>query len=97
MSEADRTKLVGKEYTGVVTIRTVRLRPDGAAVIEAEAPSEAGEPRVRVRFLTHSTDKALDTLSRDLEVRVRARLSSLAGTATAPVVDFTEMSIVTGG
>ena len=75
MSEADRTKLVGKEYTGVVTIRTVRLRPDGAAVIEAEAPSEApseaGEPRVRVRFLTHSTDKALDTLSRDLEVRVR--------------------------
>ena len=96
MPASERDKLVGKEYEGIVTIRSVRLDPDGAATINAETQAEAGKPGVRVRFVTTSTDTVLDTLSKDKVIRVRARLKAFSGTSTAPILNFVEMAVITG-
>lgn len=97
MPASERDKLVGKEYEGIVTIRAVRLSPDGAATIDAETQPEAGKPGVRVRFVTTSTDTVLDSLSREKVIRVRARLKAFSGTSTAPILNFVEMAIIPGG
>ena len=97
MPASERDKLVGKEYAGIVTIQSVRVSDDGAATIEAETQSETDKPRVRVRFVTTSTDTVLNTLSRGQVIRVRARLSAFSGSSTAPILNFTEMTIITGG
>jgi hypothetical protein len=38
----------------------------------------------------------LNTLSRGQVVRVRARLSAFSGSATAPILNFVEMALITG-
>jgi hypothetical protein len=96
MPASERDTLVGKEYAGVVTIQSVRLSDDGAATIEAQTQPEAGKPGVRVRFVTSSADTVLNTLSRGQVVRVRARLSAFSGSATAPILNFVEMALITG-
>jgi hypothetical protein len=94
MPAAERDKLLGQEYAGMITINSVRMSPDGAATIEAETQPDAGKPGVRVRFVTTGTDTVLDTLSRGKVLRVRARLTAFSGTATSPVLNFVEMAVV---
>ena len=100
MPSSERDKLVAKEYVGSVTIRAVRMPPDGApvdgvATVEAQTQSEGDQPAVRVRFVTIGTDPVLGTLAPGQVVCVRARLSTFSGTAAAPILSFTGMSIVT--
>jgi hypothetical protein len=95
-SAPERDKLVGKEYEGIVTIQSVRVT-DGAATIAAETQPGANKPGVRVRFVTTDTDTVLNAITRGQVVRMRARFKAFSGTATAPILDFTEMTIVTDG
>jgi len=97
MPISERDKLVGKEYAGIVTIQFVRVSPDGGAIIEAKTQPESAKARVRVRFVTTSTDTVLNSLSRGQVIRVRARLSAFFGTSTAPILNFSEMTIHPGG
>ena len=97
MPASERDKLIGKEYAGIVTIQRVRVSDDGAATIDAETQPEPDKPKVRVQFVTTSTDPVLNTLSRGQVIRVRARLKAFSGTSTAPILNFTGMTIITGG
>jgi beta-lactamase regulating signal transducer with metallopeptidase domain len=74
---ADKERLIGRSYSGVVVVDTVRLNPKGAVVIAVTIETAAGDdkaPRIAFQFNATTVSEKLNQLRKRENARLRGTL-----------------------
>jgi len=95
---AQKDKLVGKTYAGVITIQAIRLGADPSiASIWALAvePASTGQPApiVRLTFEAQADNEKVQQLRPNQQVRVRATLKSFSQDRTMASLNFSDLVV----
>lgn len=90
--------LIGKVYSGVVSVAAVRLSPTDPTVVTVDAePDSQGDDSaptsIRMRFTGAADDEKLMQLSKGQRVRVRGRLKDFSTLRSTNWANFTDLVI----
>ena len=76
----DRERLIGKVYSGIVTVGAVRIHPKGAIVVATPAGTGAARdkaPAIGLGFHARADDEKLQQLRKDKDTRMRGTLTRI--------------------
>lgn len=102
VTNADRSKFVGKTFLGTVIVDAIRLDPNDRTVatvmaLPASGPSNPPAPPIRLRF-TGTVDQQLEQVKPKQPVRVRATLTAFSSGSGSDIwAIFSDLVVLPGG
>jgi hypothetical protein len=100
---ADKERLIGKTYSGIVVVDQVRLYPKGALVVAVTIETAAGDsktippspppPPIALKFNGKTDDEKLNQLRKRESARLRGTLTRFWTEGVVTWLDFTDLVI----